>query len=298
MAPTFRQLQYFVVLAETLNFSRAARRLNISQPPLSASIRQLEEELEVRLFDRDTKKVELTPAGVAFQARARILLANLDESIAAARRAKAQKRIELSIGFVPSMLFRRLPEFVREFEALYPHARVMLKEMNSTTQIEAVMCGHIDVGFVHDAPLPEGVESLLIKSEPLVCCVPSSHRLAQSPFVNPRELDGERIVTFKRALAPNFADRILDLLARTGAQPNLAYEVNHWISGLAMVAQGMAIAVVAQSMVQFAVPNVTYIPFDQDYGHHESRCIWLHTREDEAPRLLVDTVSRCLRAAP
>lgn len=294
MTPTFRQLQYFVVLCDELNFGRAASRLNISQPPLSAAIRQLEEGLEVRLFERDSKHVALTPAGVSFRVRARRMLDYLDETLEITRRASSDAPAELRIGFAPSMIFRRLPDFLRTFEERHPTARVLLGEMNSALQFDALMRGQIDVGFIHGLPLPEGVESILLMSEPFICCVPAGHRLAQAPFVSLRELARERFVTFSRPLAPDYHDRVMNLLREAGGEPATVHEVSHWFTVLAMVATGMGVALMPQSMANSRMADVAYLPLDREYGRHEAQCIWLGNSENRARSLMVEVVRSTL----
>jgi DNA-binding transcriptional LysR family regulator len=303
MAPTFRQLQYFVVLSEELNFGRAAHRLNISQPPLSAAIRQLEEDLGARLFTRDSKHVSLTPAGAAFGERARRLLSYLDETLEITRRAAESVAVELRVGFAPSMLFRRLPDFLRAFEARHPTARITLCELNSAMQFDALLRGQIDIGFIHGLPLPEGVDSILLMDEPFICCVPAQHRLAQAPFVSLRELAQERFVTFSRPLAPNYHDRIMTLLRGARVEPQIVHEVGHWLTVLALVANGIGIALVPQCLARAKFADVAYLPLDQDYGRHEARCIWLSGQENadhanEARDLMVDVVRDVLRIEP
>lgn len=296
MAPTFRQLQYFVVLSEELNFGRAAQRLNISQPPLSAAIRQLEEDLGAQLFERNSKHVDLTPAGVAFGTRARRMLDYLDETLEITRRASANAAVELRVGFAPSMIFRRLPDFLRSFEERHPIAQVFLREMNSAMQFDALMRGQIDVGFIHGLPLPEGVELALLMDEPFICCVPAQHRLAQASFVSLQELSRERFVTFSRPLAPDYYDRVMNLLRAAGGPPTIIHEVNHWLTVLAMVATGMGVALMPQSMAHSKMADVAYLPLDHDYGRHEARFVWLSGDQNTARDLMIDVVRSTLKA--
>ena len=284
MPPTFRQLQYFVVLCDELNFGRAARKLNISQPPLSG----------VRLFDRDSKRVSLTPAGASLRIRARRMLDFLDETLEITRRASSDQPMELRVGFAPSMIFRRLPDFLRAFEERYPTAEVHLCEMNSAQQFDALLRGKIDIGFIHGLPLPEGVESVLLMSEPFICCVPATHRLAQAPFVSLAELARERFVTFSRPLAPDYYDRVMELLGVAREAPTARHEVSHWLTVLAMVATGMGVALMPQSMANSRMADVAYLPLDRDYGRHEARCIWLTGTENRARDLIVDVVRSVL----
>jgi DNA-binding transcriptional LysR family regulator len=125
-----RHLRYFVVLAEELHFGRAARRLAISQPPLSVAIRQLEESIGARLFERNSKQVRLTPAGAALQGSARQLLRQAEEASMEARDVSQGSAGRLRIGFVGSMLYRGLPQALRKFQATHPAVRITLAELS------------------------------------------------------------------------------------------------------------------------------------------------------------------------
>ena len=153
MAVTFRQLEQFLELSQELHFGRAARKLNISQPPLSASLRQLEAQLGFRLMERNSKFVRLTPAGTVFAEHAARILGQLDSArVIAAETAKGAAG-ELAVGFVPSMLFRDLPAKLRAFQTRHPRIDLNLQEMNTMRQIEigrsSNVCSGTGEGSVH-----------------------------------------------------------------------------------------------------------------------------------------------------
>lgn len=168
----FRHLRYFLVLAEELHFGRAARRLSISQPPLSLNIKQLEASLGARLFTRNSKEVRLTDAGKAFAPKARALL---DQAGDAARHARAVDQGlagRLHIGFVGATMYRGLPQLLRKFQLQHPALEVVLRELNSQDQLVELAHDQLDIGFVHTSRLPEEMQHELFASEPFVCCLP------------------------------------------------------------------------------------------------------------------------------
>ncbi|MCA3808018.1 MAG: LysR family transcriptional regulator, partial [Burkholderia sp.] len=167
-----RQLRYFVAVAEELHFGRAAKRLFISQPALSFDIRKFEDALGVQLFSRTNKTVALTNAGEVLLGEARRLLLQAAEAERLTVRSASGLAGRLRIGFVHSMLYRGLPDAVRRFEADYPGVEVVLSEMNTQAQVQAIQRGQIDLGYAHWGHFPPEVESVPVYAEPFVCCLP------------------------------------------------------------------------------------------------------------------------------
>lgn len=213
MAVTFRQLRYFLVLAEELHFGRAAERLNISQPPLSTSLKQLEENLGFALLQRNQRGVQLTPAGRVYAESVRQVLTQLEAAEAAAAQTARKVTGKLTVAFVPSMLFRNLDTTIKEFHEAYPEVELHLREMNTVSQIEGLMNRSVDLGFVHSVSLPEQIAEQVLETERLMCCVPRDHRLAARGRIRLSDLEDEKVLLFSREFAPQFYDKIVSLLA-------------------------------------------------------------------------------------
>lgn len=269
-----RHLRYFVVLAEELHFGRAARRLAISQPPLSVAIRQLEDSVGARLFERNSKEVRLTPAGQALQSSARRLLKQAEEAAIEARDVSRGLVGRLRIGFVGSMLYRGLPQALAQFRAAHPAVRVTLAELNSGEQVNELMHDRLDVGFVHNSRLPPELRHLLLVSEPFVACLPVGHRLAKRRTVALASLSNESFVLFSRNASPDYHERILAICASGGFRPEVRHEVRHWLSVVSLVSQDMGVALVPSAMRFAALRGAVFRPLEEEVARSDAYCVW------------------------
>jgi DNA-binding transcriptional LysR family regulator len=269
-----RHLRYFVATAEELHFGRAARRLAISQPPLSLAIRQLEDELGVRLLERDSKRVALTAAGEAFLADARALLAEAAKARELARRVAAGQRGRLRVGFVGSMLYRGLPEHVRAFRAAAPDVALTLSELNSAEQLDAVAQGRLDVGLVHAPQAPRGLSAVAIAEEPFFACLPERHRLARSRPLTLAALADEPFVLFARDASPAYYDSVIGVCAAAGFVPRVELQVRHWLTVVALVAKRMGVALVPEAIRTSGMKGVAFLPLAANPVRSSSWIVW------------------------
>ncbi len=274
MAITFRQLQQFLVLSKELHFGRAAKQLNISQPPLSTSLKQLEGNLGFLLLHRGKRGVRLTPAGAVFAEHCARILGQLDAARALAEQMAKGAAGTLAVSFVPSMLFRNLPRTLRNFEETYSTAGLDLHEMNTNRQIDNLLQGKVDVGFIHAVPLPTELQFHRVETERLVCCVPRLHRLAGRSRISISEMAGEKVIVFAREFAAHYHDRIVGLLRAADVEPYTPYRVQHWFTVIALVAQGMGISLVPRSLSRSAMADVIYIEIEEPNAEHEVQMIW------------------------
>ncbi len=269
-----RHLRYFSVLADELHFGRAAQRLAISQPPLSVAIRQLEEAVGTRLFDRNSKTVRLTPAGQALRASARRLLRQAEEAALEARDVAAGSAGLLRIGFVGAMLYRGLPQALRAFQAQHPAVRISLAELNSGEQITELLHDRLDLGFMHTARMPRDLSCRLLLTEPFVACLPSGHALARKRVLAPTDLREQPFVLFARASSPDYHERILSICAQAGFLPEVRHEVRHWLAGVSLVAQGLGVALVPQAMQRSALKGAVFRPLEGVTAQSEAYGVW------------------------
>ena len=291
-----RHLRYFSVLAEELHFGRAARRLSISQPPLSVAIRQLEESVGARLFERNSKEVRLTHAGEALRISARRLLLQAEEAALEARDVAAGSAGRLRIGFVGAMLYRGLPQALRAFQARHPAVRITLAELNSGVQIAELLHDRLDLGFVHTSRMPPELQHRLLLSEPFVCCLPSGHALARKRVLAPADLRNQPFVLFSRGASPDYHERILSICADAGFLPEVRHEVRHWLAVVSLVSQGMGVALVPQAMRHSALRGAVFRPLDRAVAQSEAHGVWRSGPPNVLAERLLQGVAESLAA--
>ena len=286
----FRHLRYFLVLAEELHFGRAARRLSISQPPLSLNIQQLEASIGARLFTRSSKQVALTAAGLAFVPAARALLDQAAQASSHARDVGQGMAGSLSIGFAGTMLYNGLPTILEQFQAQHPLLRLMLKELSSSEQLIELAHDRLDIGFVHTTRAPAELSQILVSSQAFVGCLPAGHALARQRSLSLVALQGEPFAVVSRAVSPDYHERILAICTEAGFYPEIRYELRHWLSVVSLVSQGMGVALVPAALRQSAMAGAAFVPLDMPTTPYDTQCLWKTSRDNAALAAFVAAV--------
>jgi len=252
-----RQIRSFLSIAETLHFGRTAELIHISQPALSLQIRALEEEIGVRLFERNRRKTSLTPAGVAFRNDVAAALSRLDQAVRNSRLAASGKSGLLRIGFISTAGQEIVPDVVRLFRELNPAVEFSLRSMPTANQMQMLRAGSLDIGFLR-LPIGEqsALEVLTVHREPFVLVVPSSHKLAKRKRTRLREVSGENFVMYERAYAPGFHDLILGMLRDAGVIPHVSQTAAEMSTLISLVDAQMGVAVLPASAARHSVASV------------------------------------------
>ena len=259
-----RLWRQFVAITEELHFGRAARRLHMTQPPLTQAIALLERHLGVRVFERTKRRVELTPAGAALLPEVLELLSRAARLASVARIAAAGESGHLRLAFVSTIGFTLLPAWVRAFRERYPAVHLELREATGDVQVEALARGELEGGLLLHSPgmAPPGLECLVVDREPLLVALAENHRLAHSERLELAELLGEPLVIFPRRIAPSLHDAIFALYHAAGHTPQLAQEAVQMQTIVNLVSAGLGVAWVPASVRQFQRPGVVYREVD------------------------------------
>jgi DNA-binding transcriptional LysR family regulator len=257
----FRQLRYFVAVAEELSFSRAARRLHVSQPPLSMQIKAIEQELGTSLFARTKRNVTLTKAGQVLLEQARDALSQLDRAGEMVRRAGRGEAGRLTVGFTSSVpLLDIFAQILRRFRSLYPDAKVEARLMSTGEQLAALAERRIDIGILRPPYWFKPAAALSVRRlwrDELYVFLPDDHALLREPGpIPPAALAAERFITFESDLGCGLSEHVAMLCSNAGFRPRVAQEVSVASSILGLVAAGVGIAILPKCQERAGIASV------------------------------------------
>jgi DNA-binding transcriptional LysR family regulator len=290
-----RHLRYFISVAEEMHFGRAAIRLGISQPPLSQQIRLLEEEMAVRLFDRTSRRVQLTEAGRLFLPQARQTIEQARHAVEIAQRAQRGEVGTLALGFTASAPF--VPAIASElhrFQKAFPEIHLELVERDRETQLIHLAERKLDIGIMRGffSPLvDETLRATLLLEEPMMAAVRSDHRLVklERPLTI-QDLSGESFVLYERTWGLGFNEHLVALCRNAGFEMRVVNEANGLATLIGLVAAGFGITVISTSLSALHPANITFLPIDQPDAISR---LWLvhHVEMSAACKLFVDALA-------
>ena len=287
MSIELRHLRYFLAVADELHFGRAAERLGMSQPPLSQQIRQLEELVGARLFTRTNRRVTLTDAGKLFLIEAQDILARVDHAIDLAQRAQRGEVGELRIGFTRSTpLSGHIPRAIFAFRQAAPSVQLQLQEMNSLTQIDALLDHRLQVGIVRGNVLPDTLVSKRLFRDPLVAVLREDHPvLARLGKKNRRLriewLAQESFVLFGRSAGAGIHDHVITLCRNAGFTPRVVQDAHEASTIVGLVAAGLGVSILPASCKNIGVTGVAYVPLADPAAMSEIHVV--HQRDERSP---------------
>jgi DNA-binding transcriptional LysR family regulator len=259
-----RHLRYFVAVAEERNFSRAAARLRIAQPPLSMQVRALEEELGAPLFDRSRRPIELTAAGAVFYRDVRKVLADIDAAQERARKAGGGEIGSLRVAFIPPVAGDLLAEVLRTFREHYPKIEVTLSEKHSSEQVGAIERGEVDVGFLRRSAGGQNFQYEPVCKNRMVLAVPARHSLRRQKPIRWEHLRNEPLVMLSAQFSPGFYDDFLRKCGRSdlsGSNIQLTDEI-HTVFWL--VSAGFGVSPVIDLLRREARKDLVFIDLPDD----------------------------------
>ena len=278
-----RHLRCLVAVAEELHFGRAAQRLHLSQPPVSLAIKELETELGVRLFDRNSRSIALTAAGAEALRDARAVLARTESMRQHARAAGEGQAGSLSLGFISLATYSFLPEVLRRYTADFPHVRIALHESTTDQILRDLESGVLDLGCIFASPqLPAALDYRPTHRDPLIVALPEGHALAKLARIPLERLASEQFLTFERHFGPLMFDLVVSTCMRHGFSPRIfaARQMNTIVS---LVSGGIGVALVPASVKVLQRDGVVYRPLRGEQTRVEAGVAW--RREDDSPAL-------------
>ncbi|MBD2164926.1 LysR family transcriptional regulator [Calothrix membranacea FACHB-236] len=280
-----RHLRYFIAVAEEKNFSYAAQRLHIAQPPLSQQISALEAEIGVKLFNRKKRPLQLTSAGQVFLAEARLVLTQVEHAIIQTQRASRGEIGELIVGTNSSIANSLLPDMLRIFRDRFPNVKLVLRELTAAQQIQELHNRRLDIAFdrlLNSYQQNTGLCYLPIARESLVIALPKTHPLASQSQIPLQDLANEPFVLPSTELVPSYTE-IIHLCQQAGFFPNVVQEATWMITVLSLVAGGVGVALLPSNVQNLQRKGVVYKPIQDANLTREIVVLW--RREDTSPVL-------------
>ncbi|CAB3756806.1 LysR family transcriptional regulator [Paraburkholderia humisilvae] len=292
-----KPLRYFVTLAETRHFGRAAARLNLSQPPLSRQLAALEASLGVTLIERNSRSVTLTAAGARFYADAKAILAALDQAGRNARAALLGERGELTIGFTMCAAYSVLPTYACTYGAAFPDVTLNLREIVSNDLAAQVLDGRLDAAIMlSGAPHHVLCERTLL-TEPLCVALPRRHPLARARRLRIAQLAQEPFVIAVREVSEGLHAAIVEHCRAAGFEPNVRFEVRLQQTVLSLVDEGAGVALVPTSMQRAQLAGVVFKPLIEAPSISQV-LVWLPTNRNPCLARLLEQVAQPAGGAP
>jgi len=278
-----RHIRYFLAVAETLNFRRAAERLHLAQPALSTQIKALEQHLGAKLFERTTRMVRLTQAGRIFQDDARKLLASVSHAEQRAKRADQGLVGSLRIGVIAAAATASMANVLRRFHQTFPGVQLSLFDLTSTEQLHQLRVGELDAGLLRP---PVGFPELAYKAveeSTQILALPADHRLAHKRRIEWKDFDGEGLVMIHPSRQHRYYDTFLAACAAAGAKPFPAQYAHDIRTKLWLISAGFGIAPTSVTFAEMRRPGLTFRPLPPGLPPVQTILTW--RRGDDSPAL-------------
>jgi len=273
------RLRYFVAVADELHFGRAAQRLHMAQPPLSQQIRLLESDLGCELFERTTRRVELTAAGRLLYPEALRLTRDADGIDQLMRDYNQGDSGLIRLGFVDSSSYAVMPQFVRAYRERWPQVQFELHTMSSDTQRNALLDRTLDLGIARHIPNDKDISATLILEERLYLAINTQHRLASQQSTSLRQLNSEALIGFSKTDSPSLTSELAALLHAVDVDYSPVIQAEEYTTIIGLVAAGEGVAVVPDAVRLFQPAEVAYVPLRD--GAATTRLVMLTRQGDE-----------------
>lgn len=294
-----RQLWMFLAVAEEQHFGRAARRLNMSQPPLTEQIKVLEQSLKMQLFERSRRGTQLSPAGAAILPAVRQFATQVERLERVVREVASGQSGVLHVGAITSSMLETVPPLLDALKRAHPHLTVFVKEIDSAEAIPALEAGDLDLAFARlDGEIGNDISTIPLQEDRLAVALGKTHPLAAQPRIRLKSLSTEQLVMSSRQVSPVYFDMLTGVCRTHGFAPRVLHEVRSVTSQIAYVSCGQGLALVPSSMRRLAPENVVIRPLKEKImvvtaaaawnanRHHpmvDEAVAWLRTHSRSAP---------------
>ena len=287
-----RHLWLFLAIAEEKHFGRAAKRLGMSQPPLTEQIQVLEHALKVRLFDRSRRGAQLTPVGQAILPAVRKFAEQLESLELAVREAVAGQIGTVTIGAITSAILEVLPALIEQVRQNHPGLTIAVKEIDSYEAIPALEAGDIDLAFARlEGNLGENINSLPIRQDRLAVALPAAHPLCERSGLYLADLAEEDFIMFARKVSPLSFDALISACGNSGFSPRILHEVRSVASQIAFVGCKQGVALVPDSLQLMAPPAVVIRPLEDGLHVVTTAMAWSSKRQNPLIDIVIDHIS-------
>lgn len=279
------QLRCFVAVATELHFGKAAQRLNMTQSPLSRQIQALEHDLGVLLIARTRRSVQLTPAGRAFLPEAEDILLRCEAAALTARRTVRGEAGSISLGFISAARFKVLPEIVSGAYRTFENVDLVLKEMSTPEQKEALLSNRLHLGLIRPDKVHAGIETTCVLRDPFTLALPVGHPLAQREHLTLRDLDRQPFIMYSPSEGRYSFELLSGLFRAAGIEPHYVQYLYQTHTILSLVNIGMGIALVPSTAQHLPSEQVVFKPIELGGAHAELHLAW---RKGEADPLVAN----------
>jgi DNA-binding transcriptional LysR family regulator len=276
-----RHLWLFLAVAEEQHFGRAAKRLGMSQPPLTDQIQILEQALKVKLFERSRRGTKLTSVGAAILPAVKKFAEQLERLELAVREAATGQRGMLTVGAITSAMVEVLPPLIEKMKATYPDVTISMREIDSVEAVPLLQSGDIDLAFARlEGELGTGLKSIPLREDRLAVALPREHPLASKSRIRLASLAEEDFVMFYRRVSPGYFDSLVTACRNAGFSPRIVHEVGSVASQLAFVGCGQGVALIPSAMKKMAAETAVVRPLTQKLGVVTTAVAWNSARNN------------------
>ena len=274
-----RHLWLFLAVAEEQHFGRAAKRLGMSQPPLTDQIQTLEQSLKVKLFERSRRGTKLTPAGAAILPAVKKFAEQLERLELAVREAATGQRSMLTVGAITSAMVEVLPPLIENMKSKHPEVTISIREIDSVEAVPLLQSGDIDLAFARlEGDLGSGIMSIPLREDRLAVALPKAHPLSARSRIRLASLAEEDFVMFYRRVSPGYFDSLVTACRNAGFSPRIVHEVGSVASQIAFVGCGQGVALIPAAMKRMAPEMAVVRPLTEKLSVVTTAVAWSSTR--------------------